>query len=111
MKYRSKHSAKADVEANYLGIMVGFAWQYYSNVVNIDKQLEEPVEGLDLFEIGAFRRLNAGGFGAIDFRIGYQLKSFKITLIGANLQNKLYTVRPGLAEAPKNYTVRLDYQF
>ncbi|MBK8635449.1 MAG: TonB-dependent receptor [Saprospiraceae bacterium] len=111
LKYRSKHSAKADVEANYLGIMLGFAWQYYSNVVNIDKQLEEPVEGLDLFEIGAFRRLNDGGFGVIDFRIGYQLKSLKITLIGANLQNKLYTVRPGLAEAPKNYTVRLDYQF
>ena len=69
--------------------MLGFAWQYYSNVVNIDKQLEEPVEGLDLFEIGAFRRLNDGGFGVIDFRIGYQLKSLKITLIGANLQNKL----------------------
>lgn len=109
LKYRSKHSAKCDLEANYLNITLGGAWQYYSNMINIDKVFEEPVTGQDIFEIKAFRRLNSDGFGTFDARIGYEWKAFKLTLIGANLANKLYAVRPGLAEAPRNYTIRLEY--
>ena len=110
LKYRSKHSAKADLEANYEKFMLGFAWQYYSHMINIDKQLEDPV-GLDLFELKVFRQTNNKGFGVIDLRAGYVFKGLRLTLIAANLQNKLYTIRPGLAEAPRNYTARVDYDF
>lgn len=109
LKYRSKHSAKTDLEATYAHINLGFAWQYYSNMVNIDKAFEEPVSGLDLFEIKAFRKMHNKGFGTMDVRLGYKWKFLKLTAIGSNLANVLYTVRPGQAEAPRNYTIRLEY--
>lgn len=110
LKYRSKHSAKLDLEASYFNFTLGGAWQYYSNMVNIDKAFEEPVSGLDIFEIKAFRRLNPNGFNTYDVRIGYLWKQFKVSFIGANLANRLYTVRPGLAEAPRNFTLRIEYE-
>jgi outer membrane receptor protein involved in Fe transport len=111
LKYRSRHSAKSDIEGSFEGLTIGFAWQRYSHMVNIDKQIEEPLIGQDLFEIKAFRKLNPNGFNTFDFRLGYALGQFKLSAILANATNQLYTIRPGLAEAPKNYTLRLDYDF
>ena len=109
LKYRSKHSSKVDIEGNFKGFILGFSHQYYSHMINIDKVFEEPLSGIDLFEIGAFRRLNSKGFSVIDLRAGYQLKSVRVSGIISNLTNQLYTVRPGLAEAPVNYTLRADF--
>jgi outer membrane receptor protein involved in Fe transport len=108
LKYRSKHSAKIDIEGTFKNAFIGFSHQYYSHLINIDKVFEEPLSGLDLFEIGAFRRLNSNGFNVIDVRAGYSINSLKISGIISNLTNQLYTVRPGLAEAPINYTLRVD---
>lgn len=108
LKYRSKHSSKIDIEGAFKGFVLGFSHQYYSHMINIDKVFEEPLPGIDLFEIGAFRRLNPNGFNLIDLRAGYNFKSLKFSAIVSNLSNQLYTVRPGLAEAPRNFTLRMD---
>lgn len=112
LKYRSKHSAKVDLEGSYRGVTLGLAWQYYSHMINIDRQFERaPIINADQFEIKAFRDQNNKGFKVMDLRTGYKYKKVKFSFIAANIFNVLYTVRPGLAEAPKNYSLRMDVSF
>jgi iron complex outermembrane receptor protein len=112
LKYRSKHSAKVDVEGAYKGLTLGLAWQYYSHMINIDRQFEQaPIINADQFEIKAFRDQNNQGFKVMDIRTGYRYKKVKLSIIAANIFNVLYAVRPGLAEAPKNYSMRMDVSF
>jgi iron complex outermembrane receptor protein len=111
LKYRSKHQFKLDVEASYKFISLGFSSQYNSHMINIDGRFEEPLEGVDLFAIQAFRRLNNKGYNLLDGRLSFKLKEAKLSLLANNLKNIAYTVRPGLLEAPRNVSVRLDYSF
>jgi iron complex outermembrane receptor protein len=80
-------------------------------MINIDGRFEEPLEGVDLFAIQAFRRLNNKGYNLLDGRLSIKFKEVKLSLLANNLKNIAYTVRPGLLEAPRNISVRLDYSF
>jgi outer membrane receptor protein involved in Fe transport len=111
LKYRSKHQAKLDVEANYKFLSIGFSSQYNSHLINIDGRFEAPIGGVDLFSIKAFRSINNKGYNLRDVRASLKWKELKLSFIAANIDNLAYTVRPGLLEAPKNYTIRLDYKF
>lgn len=110
LKYRSKHSLKLDIEGSFKKLSLGFSVQKYSHMINIDKRFETPVGGFDLFEIKAFRDQNNNGYVLLDGRLSLNLKNYKIGLIMGNLANNAYTVRPGLLEAPRNISIRLDYQ-
>lgn len=111
LKYRSKHNAKIDIEAVYKKVSLGFSNQYYSHVINIDKRLENPTTDLDLFAIKAFRDQNNNGYAIIDARMSLTISNIKFSVLCNNLINKIYTVRPGLLEAPRNVSLRLDYKF
>lgn len=108
LKYRSKHSFKVDAQGDFYGFGAGISWQYYSHMINIDKRLEEPLDNVDLFEIKIFRALNNKGYSILDARLSYEFSKYKIIFLASNLKNKVYTVRPGLLEAPRNISVRLE---
>jgi len=63
-----------------------------------------------LNEISQYREAS-GGFSRLDCRLGYKIKSFKISLLAENLLNNEYAIRPGILEAPRNISVRLDKSF
>ncbi|MEO1410611.1 MAG: hypothetical protein AAFW73_12070 [Bacteroidota bacterium] len=45
-------------------------------------------------------------------RLGYDIREgLRVTLLGKNLFNEEYTLRPGLLEAPINGTLRVDWKF
>ncbi len=111
LKYRSKHSAKIDAEATYKFLSVGFAAQYYSHTINIDKRFENPLTDLDLFSIKAFRDQNNQGYTVMDARMAITYKNYKLSFVANNIKNIAYTARPGLLEAPRNATLRLDVNF
>jgi iron complex outermembrane receptor protein len=111
LKYRSKHNAKIDLEANYKKVSIGFSTQYYSHVINIDKRFENPLTDLDLFAIKAFRDQNNSGYSIVDARASFSFSRLKISLLCNNLLNNAYSVRPGLLEAPRNISLRLDTKF
>jgi iron complex outermembrane receptor protein len=129
LKYRNVHNVKFDIEAFFLkekALSVGFSLNYNSRMENIDKAFEDIIYNLpgddDIFGIGYYREnYNSGEFTNISARIGYryafknkddkEVAAVKLSLVGKNLLNQEYMIRPALVDAPANITVRLDVEF
>jgi len=107
LKYRNRHSFKFDAETRIHNFSFGVAMFYNSNIEAIDNVFEWIIPGL-----AEQRMEDMNGYFTVDARIAYHFsKLFKISLIGKNIFNEEYTVRPGLLEAPTNITCRLDFKF
>ncbi len=129
LKYRNVHTVKFDIEAFFLktkALSVGFSVNYNSEMANIDKAFEDLLVQFDgdddLFGIGHYRdNFNAGESINMSARIGYrhafknsegkETAAVKLSLVGKNLLNQEYMIRPALIDAPRNITVRLDVEF
>lgn len=113
LKYRSKHNAKMDIQADYKNFSLGVSYIKSSHVVNIDAVLEgrgfEFAQNSDILGIKAYRETNNTGWKRWDIRTSYKLRGLKFSFIVSNLLNEEYTVRPAILEAPRNYSFRLDY--
>lgn len=115
LKYRSKHNAKIDIQAEYKGFALGFSTIRSSHVINIDAVLEgrgfEFADNPDILGVKAYREENNNGWTRLDTRFSYTYKNAKLSFLINNLTNIEYTVRPALLEAPRAYSLRLDYVF
>jgi outer membrane receptor protein involved in Fe transport len=129
LKYRNVHNMKFDIEAFFLkdkALSVGFSVNYNSSMENIDKAFEDIIYNVpgddDLFGIGYYREnYNNGEFTNVSARIGYrysfknkedkEISAVKLSVVGKNLLNQEYMIRPALVDAPANITVRLDVEF
>ncbi|MGB4959870.1 MAG: TonB-dependent receptor [Saprospiraceae bacterium] len=111
LKYRSRHQAKMDAEAQFGKFKWGVAVQRVSHVINIDKAFESipQLNDLDLFGIGQYRDLNNNGYTLLDTRVSATLGKMTITALCNNVLNTEYTLRPALIEAPRNIGLRIDY--
>ncbi len=107
LKYRNKHSAKLDVEAQYKKFSLGLAGTYSSHMEAVDFVFEEAIPG-----IKDHRTSDTNGSKVFDVRTAYQItKEGKISLIVKNIFNEVYVSRPAILESPRNVTLRLDYKF
>lgn len=104
LKYRSRHNFKLDVEAFYAKFGLGLSTIYASEVLTMDALLA------NLAQIELYREANPGGYLKTDLRTSYRFKAFKLSLVAENIFNEEYTIRPGLLEAPRNISVRLDVE-
>lgn len=106
LKYRFQHTAKIDFETGKSKYRLGIALRYYSFMENIDAILEEiVVPGLK-----QYREDNQRGFTIVDLRCSYQWSPLvKTTFLIQNALNLEYSIRPGLLEQPRNYTIRVDF--
>ena len=104
--YRMRHSAKADVQTTYKGFIVGVTCVYIGHFLQLD-------------QIAAISQVqnwtNAHGTNGdvvLDARVGYNFRNrFTATLIGKNLTNHTYTLRPGFIEPPTSLTLQLTYRW
>jgi len=103
LKYRFKHTVKVDIESKFDKFNVR-----NSNMEAIDAIFESlVVPGLR-----EFRAANNNGFYLFNARVGYQANEhLKLGFIVKNLTNIEYTKRPGLLEATRLWTLRVDYKF
>jgi iron complex outermembrane receptor protein len=106
LKYRFQHTVKGDIETGKGKWKIGISARYYSNMDNIDAIFEElVVPGLK-----KYRAENNTGNTLIDIRSSWQLKPWlKTSLLLNNVMNIEYSFRPGLLEAPRNISLRLDF--
>jgi len=106
LKYRSQHTAKADLQFSGFGASIGGNLRYVSHMVAIDEEFNLFISGLR-----NFRDVNNKGYVLLNLRAAYKYKNYKLSFLLGNALNAEYTVRPALLEAPRNYSLRLDMSF
>jgi iron complex outermembrane receptor protein len=116
LKYRFLHNIKLDADYKYHKLNVGITFKYFSKLVNLDKAIEEFEDYTistgtlqPIMYMNYFNNKNKGN-PIFDFRISYTFnETHKIALISANIFNRVYSLRPLRAEAPR--TILLQYSF
>ncbi len=106
LKYRSRHSFKIDIESRVKMFTFGISAIGASEIEAIDTALN------GLFGIGAYRDANPGGYVVWGARAAYNITDgVKVSIVGKNLANKEFSVRPGLIEPPMSWSLRVDAKF
>ncbi len=114
LKYRFRHLVKADIEAEWKGISIGFSARYNSFMNNIDRIFEEEiVPGTSILPgLKEYRLLNNKGALVVDFRLGYNFaEHYRVGFIINNLFNAEYVTRPGDIQAPRTFILQLQMKF
>ncbi|MEN9972448.1 MAG: hypothetical protein RIS20_795 [Bacteroidota bacterium] len=114
LKYRFKHLAKADIEANYQKWGLGASMRYSSFMSNIDKVFEEPIAGTTYILPGLkeYRQKYNKGNLVFDARIAYKITdNFRVSFIVNNVFNAEYSSRPGDIQPPRNFIAQLQMKF
>ncbi|MEN8224965.1 MAG: TonB-dependent receptor [Bacteroidota bacterium] len=108
LKYRYRHSAKADVEVKYKKLFWGLTSVYSSFMKRIDAAFEENILGQYFFPgLKEYRIENNKGAWVFNLRAGWNLSpSSKISIHINNLFNKEYMGRPGDIQAPQNLSLQ-----
>lgn len=118
LKYRFLHNLKADCEMVYnKKLAIGASAKYFSKIVNMDaiiKDFEQVTinnEYLqDLRYMDYFYKHRTGNW-IFDARISYSFSdSHKLALIGTNILNRSYSLRPLKIEPPRAITVQYTYK-
>lgn len=106
LKYRFRNTFKIDAEYTLKRFSLGFSTQFNSHMESIDAIFEFGLPG-----VMDYRAANNNGFTVVDLRASYKItNSIRISALCGNLLNEEYTLRPALVEAPRNYTLRLDWK-
>jgi outer membrane receptor protein involved in Fe transport len=121
LKYRFKNTFKFDAEYNVGRFSLGTSVQYNSFMQAIDELFEgyiringfalpDAFAPTEFLAVRNFRKTHKGQT-VVDLRASFNLtKSLKISALCGNLLNEEYSVRPALLDAPRNYTLRLDWK-
>lgn len=118
LKYRYNHVVKFDAEYSVGRISIGSAVLYNSFMKAIDGLFEGKLGDLVLpeelvpsfYAVRRFRETHKG-FTVVDLRASYKLsEAMKVSVLCGNLFNEEYSARPALLDAPRNYTLRLDWK-
>ena len=105
LNYRMEHSAKADIQTVYKGVIIGFTAVYMGSIRILDQIGSLP-------QIKDWQNAHTGGNVILDARLGYNYKDkFAATFIVKNITNREYTLRPGFVEPPTNLTLQLTYHW
>jgi iron complex outermembrane receptor protein len=124
LKYRFLHNVKLDAELTYnKKISLGLSAKYFSKIVNMDaiiKDFEELTTdttsdiGNWLQDLRYMDYFNSHRFGnwIFDARFSYSIsETHKIALIGSNILNRGYSLRPLKIEAPRTIMIQYTYKF
>ena len=116
LKYRSRTSARLDVELSYKKkISIGFSYQYNSKMNNIDGVFTSILFNSSLaFDLGinnSMEKYNTG-YHLVDFRIRMKLlKSATLSLMVENLFNQEYLIRPANFGSPRTFMAQMSVKF
>lgn len=118
LKYRFLHNVKLDVEFVYdKKLSIGISAKYFSKMINMDaiiKDFEEVTINNELIQdLRYMDFFNSHRFGnwIFDARVSYNVsESHKLALIGSNILNRTYSLRPLKIEAPRTLMVQYTYR-
>ncbi len=106
LKYRYRNTAKFDMESKYKNFSFGVAAFYTSFMENIDAVFET------FLPLKEFRQKNNNGDVIIGLRGAYYFtEKIKASFLVNNVTNREYASRPGKLDPPRDFTLRLDFNF
>ncbi|GAB4312239.1 MAG: hypothetical protein Kow00127_02710 [Bacteroidales bacterium] len=109
LKYRYRHTAKADAEIARGKWSAGLSLLYHSFMERIDEAFEVELFGQEIFPgLKQYRQDNNTGHLVTDLRAGYSAGyGISINLMINNLFNEEYMGRPGDIRPPRNIMLRV----
>lgn len=105
LKYRYRHSFKSNLKLDLFKWSFFVSQRYNSHMISIDRNFEQFISG-----ISDFRSLYDKGYNVLNFQLGYDFKFMDIYINLDNAMNVLYTERPALLEAPRNISLRAEFE-
>ncbi|MCB9257646.1 MAG: TonB-dependent receptor, partial [Chitinophagales bacterium] len=106
INYRSKHNFKADVETTIKKLSLGISSTFTSVMINL------PFTTNNVPGVVEYREKNNHGEWVCDTRIRWNFTDkTKLGFVVKNVFNNEYTTRPGILEAPRNYTLQFQHEF
>jgi iron complex outermembrane receptor protein len=120
LKYRFLHNVKIDAEVIlYKKLGIGFSAKYFSKIINMDaiikdfEQMTVDNEYLQDLRYMDYYENHRFGNWIFDARVSYQLTDkHKLAIIGSNILNRSYSLRPMKIEPPRTimvqYTLKLE---
>ncbi|MBI3135006.1 MAG: TonB-dependent receptor [Bacteroidetes bacterium] len=121
LKYRFKHTFKADLEFSFYGFSMGYTIKYFSKMENLDKAISDfenvtqntggtlqPIYFNDFY-----KEHNTGNF-IHDLRISYAIGKkveHKFAVIGKNILNRTYSLRPLKIEQMRTIVFQYSIKF
>jgi len=107
LKYRYKHSGKADIQLGYKKFSTGISMRANSFMENVDAFFVVAFPGMK-----EYRAAHDQGDYIFDYRISYELhKTAKLSFIINNMFNREVMGRPMDIQAPRVYAVQLTVKF
>jgi len=105
LKYRMKHAVRADLSVSWQSWQFGFNYVYNSSMLAIDKIFDLVIPG-----VHNFRADHNTGFHVFGLRVARSFYQETLTtgIYLNNVFNREYTYRPGLLEAPRNISLKID---
>lgn len=121
LKYRFKHTFKADVELQFKGIAMGYTVKYFSKMENLDRAIAD-FEDLTVQTGGSIQAIlfqdfyanNNNGNWIHDLRVSYQLGKdvkHKFAIVVKNMLNRTYSLRPLKIEQPRSAVFQYSISF
>ena len=122
LKYRFKHTFKADIELVYKKFALGYTIKYFSRLENLDQAIID-FENITVNTGGTLQAIlyrdffenNNNGNMIMDLRCSYAFgknSTHKISVIAKNFLNHTYSLRPLKIEAPRSivfqYSLKLE---
>lgn len=102
LKYRLRNVARGDIEFDLGKFTIGYAVTYNSFMDRVDAVFEFPT-----FGISQYRELNNKAVVLMDARLAYQISDKStVNLVVKNFTNEEYSLRPGMMEAPRLFTLQ-----
>jgi len=110
LKYRNKHTAKANVRLSYGKFNLGFQLRYRSFMENYDLYLMGVIVGAK--EYRANNLYESSGIIEFDANLTYSITDkIQIGFFGKNLTNKEFSQFLGNMAAPRNFTFNIKAEF
>lgn len=122
LKYRYRHTFTAQWDIDFYGFGIGTNLQYFSALENYDAVFDVLKVGIPEYR-NTFLKSNAAnlpdkkkykGTAIWDLRASYTFgkqNKYTVSFLVNNVLNKEYSLRPGLLESNRVYTMRVDLKF
>lgn len=111
LQFRSRHLVRGDIEISYKKFSVGYT-VYFASFPEKIPQIFYLLDGFLNYNYYDYQKKHINGDLVMDIRAGYEITSkVRLGFVCKNLTNHLYSTRPGIMEAPRNFTLQLRYKF